>query len=516
MSDPAPTVGQPDGVPVATDATSDVPTDESVGAPGGGRARPSSPAPTLARRWPPTLAAAFAAAFAVWGFAVGSRPLADNSFFTHLATGRLLLEQGSIPSADPYSFTAAGTPWIVQSWLASLGYGLVDRAAGGAGLVLLAGVLGGLVGALVWRLSRPGRSLLARVVAAAFPLLVGGFMWSPRPLMFGLVCLCLVLLAAEGGLDPRWLVPVMWVWVNTHGSFPLGLVALGLLAWGARLDGGDGATELRSLRWAALGVALGVVNPLGPKLLVFPVELLTRADTLQKIVEWQSPSFASGYARVFLLQVVVAIVVVVRRPSWRAALPLVVFTAAALLGVRNIVVASIVLVPGAARGLVGLGSLTGRERGPAAVVAWVVALIGGVAVLHGAVTGPAYDLAAFPRDAVAWMDQRGLVAREDVGTATQDTVGNYLELLYGDRARAFFDDRVDMYPRPVVDDYLTLHTGSPGWEAVLDRRGVDVVLWSRTAPVSQLLAGSPDWRIGYQDGDWVVACRRGSAAAARC
>jgi hypothetical protein len=58
--------------------------------------------------------------------------------------------------------------------------------------------------------------------------------------MIGLVLMAVLLIAAEDGVDPRWLVPVMFVWVNSHGSFPLGIVALGLLWAGRRLDGGDG------------------------------------------------------------------------------------------------------------------------------------------------------------------------------------------------------------------------------------------------------------------------------------
>ena len=36
------------------------------------------------------------------GALIGARPLRDNSFFTHLATGRLILAEG-MPTADPYS-----------------------------------------------------------------------------------------------------------------------------------------------------------------------------------------------------------------------------------------------------------------------------------------------------------------------------------------------------------------------------------------------------------------------------
>ncbi|MFN8039382.1 MAG: hypothetical protein U0Q07_09245 [Acidimicrobiales bacterium] len=506
-ADPDPTTTDP-ADPPADDRSAG----EPPGRPGSDPDRPSSP------RWPPSLRAVFAAAFALWGFAVAAGPLADNSFFTHLATGRLILEQGSVPSADPYSFTAAGEPWVVQSWLASLLYGLVDRGFGGVGLRILAGLLGMVIGLCVWRLTRPGRTLLPRLVAGAFPMVLAGFVWSPRPFLFGLACLAISLVAAEGGLDPRWLVPLSWFWVNTHGSFPLGLVALACLALGARLDGraDGGRRELRCLAWAALGTVLGAVSPVGPKMLLFPVELLGRAETLSKVIEWQSPNFSAGWTRIFLLQVVIGILVLVRRPSWRSALPLVVFTAAALLGLRNIALASIVLVPGIARGLSGLGSVTARERGPVAVAGLAAMAVAAVVTVVNVASAPAFDVSTFPVEAVAWMDQRGLVAQPDVDLATQDSVGNYLELLYGARARAFFDDRVDMYPKAVVDDYLTLHTGAPGWQAVLDRRGIDAIAWSRTAPLGQLLASSPDWRVGYLDGQTVVACRRGSVAEARC
>ena len=70
------------------------------------------------------------------------------------------------------------------------------------------------------------------------------------------------------------------------------------------------------------------------------------------------------------------------------------FTAAALLGVRNVAVASIVIVPGMAYGLAGLGSITGHERKGRAAVAGVVivALLGGLLVVNAAASR-LYDLA---------------------------------------------------------------------------------------------------------------------------
>ena len=84
----------------------------------------------------------------------------------------------------------------------------------------------------------------------------------------------------DGRLDPRWLVPIGWVWVNSHGSFPLGLVLLVVAAVGTRLDGASPSVELRCLGWAHRRHRGGaVVSPLGPRALVFPLELLVRSRT---------------------------------------------------------------------------------------------------------------------------------------------------------------------------------------------------------------------------------------------
>jgi hypothetical protein len=258
--------------------------------------------------------------------------------------------------------------------------------------------------------------------------------------------------------------------------------------------------------WALLGTALGAINPLGPKLLVFPVHLLGRNDVLQNVIEWQAPKFMSSSERIFLLELVCAVVVLARRPTWRAALPLAVFTAAALLGSRNVPVTSLVLLPGLAYGLHDLGTISGDERRPlnTAALAAVVAL--GVLIGVSGFQKEPYDLIAYPVDAAAWMQSHGIgPARTRV--VERDYAGNYLEAIYGTRSHVFIDDRVDMYPPAVSEDFATLLHGTPGWDGVLDRYDAQVVLWEARQPLGQLLAESPHWRLVYVDEKWVVACR---------
>ncbi|MGH2684355.1 MAG: hypothetical protein ACRDJP_02680, partial [Actinomycetota bacterium] len=81
----------------------------------------------------PTLTGVVVLVLVVWAIGIGFFPLFDNSFLTHLATGRMIVDDWAIPRHDPFSFTASGEPWVVQSWLASVLYGAFEELWGGHG-----------------------------------------------------------------------------------------------------------------------------------------------------------------------------------------------------------------------------------------------------------------------------------------------------------------------------------------------------------------------------------------------
>ena len=56
-----------------------------------------------------------------------------------------------------------------------------------------------------------------------------------------------------------------------------------------------------------------------------------------QVVEWRAPTFDTTSQRLFVVQLVLAVVLVARRPSYRSALIVGVFSGAALLGARNLV-----------------------------------------------------------------------------------------------------------------------------------------------------------------------------------
>ncbi len=460
----------------------------------------------------PSLNAVVALCFVVVGLRIGLAPLHDNSFMTHLATGRLILDHGSIPRTDPYSFTAFGRAWTVQSWGASVIYGSLERIGGLAAIRAFVGVCCALLALLAWRLTRPAGGLVPRLLLGVLLLGIGANLWAERPLLLGLLCLGAVLLAAEGDLDPRWLVPVMWFWVNVHGSFPLGLVALGVFAVGRFLDRERPTVELRALGWAVGGTLLGALNPLGVRLLVFPLELLQHREAFSQITEWQPPTWGTPAEWFFAVQLALAVVICLwRGRRWRVALPVLVFGVASLVSVRNVAQASFVMLPGMAYCLAGLGTIDGRRRPailrPVAIVVVAFAvLMSGLSLL----TQPDTDLSGYPEEAVTWMHGHDLLGLQD-RVVSRDYVGNYLEARYGpDKVRVYLDDRVDMYPLSVIEDYTVLIDPHGGYQAVLDRARASAVLWDRSSSFGRWLerqgrGAHPTWRIVHRHGDWLVA-----------
>jgi hypothetical protein len=435
---------------------------------------------------------------------------------THLRTGRDIVARGAIPTADPYSFTAMGERWVVQSWLPDWLYGMAHRMGGYRLVVFEQALLTGLLAWLIVKLAQAG-SPLRTALAGLIAIGVGAAVWSPRPRLIGLICMALTIAVVERRRSRWLLLPILWIWVNSHGSFPLGLLWLAARAAGEWLDWRAWPREaLRYVTAFAAGLAVSILNPLGARLLAFPFTIAQKREAFLTIVEWKSPDFhrAGGvFALVFLA---IALAVLFRaRNGWRDVVPAVVFLAASLYSVRNLAVAAIVLAPALGRAVrrpeVGSPDRPSGAALPASrlrtnrVFMVTIALVF-VVFTASIFTAPGLELDAYPTDAVTFLAGDGLLT-EPHRMAHQDFVGNYLILRYGAQARVFIDDRYDMYPLTVSRAYKQLQKGGTEALEVLERYDIDVVLWDRTQPLIGLLQARPDWREAFRKAEWVVMRR---------
>ena len=194
-------------------------------------------------------------------------PLDNNDIWIHLTTGRLILDEVSVPRSDRYSFTAAGNRYVAHEWLAAAVYAMAERAAGNAGVVVVAKViptvaivamLFGVVSAtrVPWGLALPVLVLtltvvryriLARPELLALPILLAmlALLWRDRE-------------SARSGGQSRavfWLVPLEGLWANLHGSFPLGIVLVLVFALAETARRLLASRDRRAHRVRVVGVA---------------------------------------------------------------------------------------------------------------------------------------------------------------------------------------------------------------------------------------------------------------------
>lgn len=446
------------------------------------------------------------------GFWLGLVPIKDNSAFTHLATGIEMVSNGwlpSIPRVDPYTYTALGRSWVVQSWLPAWIVGVAERAFGMHAVLLVSGVAFAIVACLMASLARTGSALRTSGVTI-LALFVSAQFWSPRPLMLGLICFGLTLLIVERRGSLYWLMPVGWVWVQSHGSFPLGLVLLGALWVGTVLVARDwrgGATELRAAATLAGGILVGALNPLGPKLIVFPLTAISKREIFSHIAEWRPLSFDNRPGTIAIVAITIASAVCIRRRiSLRVAAPFVVFVLLAWSAQRNVALLAIVMawaLGHAAR--VDASEPSSQRLDP--ILGVVIAALGLVFAV-GAMGRPALNTAPYPVASIRWAEQHGRFVQPH-RVLSKDYVGNFLELRHGPSADVFIDDRFDMFPNAVPEAYFDLLHNRDTPLEILDRYRVDTLIWPEDDPLTRRLQRN-GWTVTFSQKLgilWVVLIR---------
>lgn len=224
--------------------------------------------------------------------------LADPDTYWHVATGRVMLDSQSILDRDIFSHTFAGTSWLPHEWLAevllAISYeiggwplvGLLAPIAGAATIVLLARHLSrDLVWQHVWI-----------VCLLASTTLMAHFLSRPHVLAWPLTVLWtseLVRAADEERSPSWWLLPLLVVWTNLHGSYLFGLGLAALVATEVALRHSIRRPVI-PWKWIAfIGAAIlaGCLTPHGLTKYSHIINLMQQTVQLDTIIEWQSPGF---------------------------------------------------------------------------------------------------------------------------------------------------------------------------------------------------------------------------------
>lgn len=327
-----------------------------------------------------------------------------------LTSGRLIWHAG-IPHLESLTTAAMGKPWIDQQWLAQIIAYTLYRI-GGLGLLGVVNVtclVSGLAMAATSarKLGASVRAVLTSMVVCAWLLLPAT---EVRTQAFAIPLFALTVhMLARDARHPSWRVwwvlPILVLWGNLHGSASLGAALVVLrgvtIVWERRTD------LMRSLRPAArpLGLILGgplclLLTPYGLQSVTYYESTLANSALRHTVTEWQPITSSVLVAAPFFCLVAAMIWSFGRFDSrttvWDR-LAFLVLAAASVEVIRNVsffAVASLALVP------VSLGGGSGRTLGvPSALrrrintsmigMASVITAVTAVIVLARPVTTPA-------------------------------------------------------------------------------------------------------------------------------
>jgi len=454
--------------------------------------------------------------------------LADGDTYLHIAAGRWMLAHGAVLTHDPFSFTRLGTPSTAQEWGSDLLIATTFRLAGWSGLVLLGAICFGATLAYVMRFLLARMEPLHALVLTLFAgkMMVPSLLARPHVLVWPLTAVWIGMLVRANEEDrrpPWWLLGVMLLWVNMHGSFIIGPCLAAALALDAAVGAGGGrwSTAKRWAPFVAMAFACTFVNPQGYRLVLFPFHLLGQKAALAMIAEWLPPNFEEPQIVGVWLAAVVTLAFVGRiRLSLVRSLVLVGLLYAALQHVRNVALLGLISPFLLARPMAALwqsSPLPGREANaidgafralasPArrftTCTLLLLAGLGGIVALNARQPQPPDT--ARPRAALD-----AVRSRVPHGRILNDPAfGDYL--IYRG-IPDFIDDRVDVYG----DAFLTRTTGalslSPNGdlEGLLGEFRIDAVVIGSWWPAGRLLDRLPGWERVYSDKMTVAYVRRG-------
>lgn len=472
-------------------------------------------------------------------FGAGEKLFRDSDAGWHIVVGERIFAGQGLPSADPFSFTKAGAPWVTWEWLADLAMGAAHQAWGLRGVTLLYVSLIALCTWLWVRLHWAAGGSFLLAAAMALPMLsTANLHWLARPHVFSWVLALAGLLWWESrdGLRLRKaelaaIGTIGMLWANLHASFALGFVFLccyGIAAWmEPRLfetpaSRGDGA-------WRAAGVFLAgtFVNPYGYRLHEHIFLYLTNNELLARIGEFQSFNFhAEGAGQILAGVLLAAAGLVACLAQGRLAHALIIgaLLAGALRSARGLPLLALIALPLAngslAAGLARLPGLTDKARvALAAALRYSANLRTLERNHHGLAWVPVFMLLAFPLVSVQRVgfppDQFPVEAAQQVPAGAKvlapDKFGGYMIYASGGQRKVFFDGRSDFYGVDFMKQYIALVEVRPGWDKMIERHSFTHALLPNNYSLIPALE-QRGWRVTHRDSTATLLAKNGLAA----
>ncbi len=220
--------------------------------------------------------------------------LGDPDLWWHIVTGQGILNTWHVPFTDTYSYTFTGQHWIAKEWLSQVFLALAYNLAGWNGVLVLASFAASAASGLLHNeLSKNLNPTLALVLCVVVAVaMVEITIARPHIFTFALMVFFTIRMfrAADENRNPElWLLALICLWANLHGSFTFSFAIAGL-AFLYFLEKNGFKNRMLIGKWILFGVLCPVaalINPYGLEPFLVNKTLLSGIQAMSVIVEWQ-------------------------------------------------------------------------------------------------------------------------------------------------------------------------------------------------------------------------------------
>lgn len=490
--------------------------------------------------------------------------LSDGSTGWHLVNGHYILSNWGLPQQDLISYTFSDKPVVAYEWLFDAFMAGLHKIGGLRLVSLFCGSAIALLFLLIYQnCRRLGCHFLTTVLLCVIGVFVCAvhFLVRPHLVTFFAVFFYVVWLDAykNGQLSSRrlWLYLglTMIVWVNCHPAFIIGLVIVAIYLISelvlAVFSVASKARDKAFLRVKGLLAGIGFVgmatfiNPYGFRLHQYIAEYLRQSVVIANTDEYKSPIF-HGDLQSICLELLYCILLfgmafTRAKPNLAKFILLLVFAHLSLVSMRNMPLFAIVAIPCAAKLLANFPSLfvksdkqgiwtsartaimnlwrsSGRTIDAMefactrhALPAITVIFLAISCLNHGKafgfqLIGSKFDPTTKPTKTLNYVLSHGFAKKHGFNF---DNWGGYIRYRTG--MRVFIDDRVDFYGEKFYLDYAGIVTLEPNWKVLLDKHGIEWILFPNDSVLSAALNHDKDWKQICQDQVGSLYVRVGSS-----
>jgi len=440
---------------------------------------------------PPSTYRVILSLFLLGVFLLTLNSLSDPDTGFHLATGKVVVQEKSVPTYDVLSYTAQGQRWVSHYWLSGVLFYLVFLVGGAWGLIVCVALVAVLTYAILVKIIQLhiGRWALTFVVLVPFVYFTME-QWVVRPqiftYLFSVFLLYLLELWRKSSYErttPLFLLlPIMLLWANMHAGVVLGMAIIGAYALGMLVNVGFSNPTRFIASWAIFLASwvMTLLNPNGVSVLLYSKIISEPAQQLQ-IGEWMSllKILGDGWrpqTYLFLMVcslVIVAVWAIREKKTWfREHLTLLfVFSGAFLLpliSVRHTALFPLLAAPIVIAALFhSVGSQRAFFLAQRASVVGLLCALGGVAVLGGVMhvwAMPAWNVHVLPVGAADFIEEHNL---QGPMFNTMEA-GGYLAWRLWPEQRVFLDGRNEVFIGKPIQDFISMVFLFDGWERVFD------------------------------------------------